>query len=159
MRAPKLEAGEWSEWADLIPAPAWTATVTNPAIGNGTIAAKLRRRGTEIDYRGIIQFGTTTTFGAGEWRIALPAGVVGATIPALTTPLLANAYQQGLCQYVATGAVAQTGFVWLAPSGTVLRVVTNELTPRSVTATVPATFVAAATNFLAWGIRAEVKPQ
>lgn len=149
---------EWSEWEDVLPAPAWTGSTTNPVIGNGTIAGKLRRRGTEVDYRGIIQFGTTTTFGTGEWRIALPAGVVGATIPALSTPLLPNCYQEGRCTYVPAGAAGQTGLCWLAAGGTVLRLVTNELTPRSITGTVPTAFVAAATNFLSWQIRFECQP-
>ena len=151
-------ARDWSEWDDLIPAPAWTGSITNPTIGNGTIAGKVRRRGTEVDYWGIIQFGTTTTFGAGEWRIALPAGVVGATIPALSTPLLANAYHQGTCMFVPAGGAAQTGLCWLAAGGTVLRLVTNELTPRSITGTVPTAFVAATTNFLSWHARFECQP-
>ena len=57
----------WEEYT-----PAWTGSVTNPAIGNGTIAGRYARLQKIIIAQGIIIVGSTTTFGAGGYRISVP---------------------------------------------------------------------------------------
>lgn len=52
--------------------PAWTATVTNPAILNGTIEGRYREIGKTIDYEIHILMGSTTTFGSGNYIFTLP---------------------------------------------------------------------------------------
>lgn len=52
--------------------PAWTGSVSDPAIGNGTITAQYVKAGQMC--RVMIRFvmGTTTTYGSGFWRLSLP---------------------------------------------------------------------------------------
>lgn len=52
--------------------PAWTATTTNPTLGNGTITGKYTRIGKLIIGRISLLMGSTTTFGAGAYRLSLP---------------------------------------------------------------------------------------
>lgn len=54
--------------------PIWTASTTNPAIGNGTLAGRYRRP-TDSDwliYEVRMVAGSTTTFGSGFWIFSLP---------------------------------------------------------------------------------------
>lgn len=50
----------------------WTGTTTNPAIGNGVLAAKVDRRGKEATFRLALQSGSTTTYGSGRYVFTLP---------------------------------------------------------------------------------------
>lgn len=52
--------------------PSWTATTTNPVIGNGTLVgrSKLIGKMCTATLEGVM--GTTTTFGAGTWMFSLP---------------------------------------------------------------------------------------
>ena len=52
--------------------PTWTASTTNPAIGNGSITGYYSRQGSQITVQLDIRFGTTTTFGTGNWRFSVP---------------------------------------------------------------------------------------
>jgi len=55
--------------------PTWTATTTNPVLGNGTIVGGYRRIGDVVDFYFILTMGSTTTFGTGSWRFTLPVAV------------------------------------------------------------------------------------
>jgi len=52
--------------------PEWTASSSNPSIGNGTITASYARDGSIITAYYSLSFGTTTSAGSGVWRFALP---------------------------------------------------------------------------------------
>lgn len=52
--------------------PTWTASSSNPAIGNGTLTGGYTRVGKFISFRIAITMGSTTTFGSGQWRLTLP---------------------------------------------------------------------------------------
>lgn len=52
--------------------PTWTASTTNPVIGNGTLVGKYLRIGKMCYVRIRLQIGSTTTTGSGSWRFALP---------------------------------------------------------------------------------------
>jgi hypothetical protein len=52
--------------------PAWTAAVTNPAIGNGTISGKYSVHAGMAHVAIDVTMGSTTTFGNGFWSFALP---------------------------------------------------------------------------------------
>lgn len=55
--------------------PVWTATTTNPAIGNGGLGGRWRYVGPKtIDVGMTITMGSTTTFGAGTYRVSIPSG-------------------------------------------------------------------------------------
>lgn len=60
--------------------PTWTASTTNPVLGNGTIAASWFRIGNLITFRIKITAGSTTTFGSGAYTFTLtglPTPVAG----------------------------------------------------------------------------------
>src|SRR5689334_17734691 len=57
-------------WTDY--ACAWTAVTSNPVIGNGTIDASYHRIGKTVWFTVKITMGSTTTYGAGQWRVSLP---------------------------------------------------------------------------------------
>lgn len=59
--------GDWIAYT-----PAWTASGTAPAIGNGTLTGGYRRIGQQVDFWLEFTAGTTTTFGTGTWRFSLP---------------------------------------------------------------------------------------
>lgn len=55
--------------------PSWTASGSNPAIGNGSITGQYKVIGKTLYLRITMQTGTTTTFGSGTYRVSLPGGV------------------------------------------------------------------------------------
>ena len=56
--------------------PAWTASTTDPTIGNGTITGAWRRVGDSVEILGYILWGSTTTNGSGAHYFGFPSGVV-----------------------------------------------------------------------------------
>ena len=59
--------GGWTTYT-----PTWTASTTNPTIGNGVLTGVYRQIGNQVDFSAYVTAGTTTTFGSGEYRISLP---------------------------------------------------------------------------------------
>jgi len=59
-----------SAWATAT--PAWTTSGTQPAIGNGTRITRFKQLGRICHFRIGFKFGSTTTFGTGQWSIGLP---------------------------------------------------------------------------------------
>lgn len=62
--------GDPGAWTDYT--PTWTATTTNPSLGNGTISGRSKQIGKTVHATGRILLGSTTTVGTGDWRISLP---------------------------------------------------------------------------------------
>ncbi len=52
--------------------PTWTSTGTAPAIGNGVVVGRYVQIGKLVHAYGSITFGTTSTYGTGNYRFALP---------------------------------------------------------------------------------------
>ncbi len=52
--------------------PTWTSSGTAPAIGNATVVARFAQIGKIIHAYGSITFGSTSTFGSGNYSLALP---------------------------------------------------------------------------------------
>lgn len=53
--------------------PAWTASTTNPTIGNGTIACRYQRYGKTIpSCEFYLLLGSTTTVGSGNYSLSIP---------------------------------------------------------------------------------------
>jgi hypothetical protein len=52
--------------------PTWTTSGTAPALGNGSTLGSYMRAGLFTAARGQITMGSTSTFGTGEFRFALP---------------------------------------------------------------------------------------
>jgi hypothetical protein len=52
--------------------PVWTATTTNPVLGNGTIAGRFTINGRMVTATVGLTIGSSTTTGSGQWFISLP---------------------------------------------------------------------------------------
>lgn len=52
--------------------PSWTASVSNPVLGNGTVTGKFVQIGKFVHYEIVYVFGSTTTFGSGTYKFSLP---------------------------------------------------------------------------------------
>jgi hypothetical protein len=91
--------------------PVWTASGTNPVIGNGTIEGYYKLIGKTCFVRGNIAMGSTTTFGTGEWYVSMPVTAVHADAILMTVTLLDN----GSAWYNATMAGGRAGFNTKAP--------------------------------------------
>lgn len=57
--------------------PTWTAQTTNPVIGNGSLAGAYREAGKQINYRIILNIGSSSTMGTGAWLFTLPVAFHG----------------------------------------------------------------------------------
>lgn len=55
--------------------PVWTGSISNPAIGNGTLTGNYLLRGTELVTLIQMTAGSTTTFGSGFWQFSLIGGL------------------------------------------------------------------------------------
>jgi hypothetical protein len=60
-------AGIWRTYT-----PTWTATTSNPSVGNGILEGAYALVGGLCHVRGHLAMGSTTTYGSGEFRFALP---------------------------------------------------------------------------------------
>jgi hypothetical protein len=98
-----------STWTSYI--PVWTASGSNPVIGNGTIEGWYKIIGKTCFVRGNIAMGSSTTFGTGEWYVSMPVTAVHADAILMTVTLLDN----GSAWYNATMAGARAGFNNKAP--------------------------------------------
>lgn len=58
--------------------PTWTATTTNPTIGNGSIVGSYMLAGKFCTFRAVVSVGSTTTAGSGSYSLSLPFTVGGA---------------------------------------------------------------------------------
>ena len=65
--------------------PSWTAGVTNPVIGNGTITGRYKAIGKTVFVSVNISMGSTTTYGTGTWRISLPVDAYASYSASLPT--------------------------------------------------------------------------
>ncbi|MGW1158421.1 hypothetical protein ACWD5Q_06510 [Streptomyces sp. NPDC002513] len=59
--------GAWTVYT-----PAWTASTTNPVIGNGTITGRYMKVGRTVYCHINVTAGSTTTFGSGNYSFSLP---------------------------------------------------------------------------------------
>ena len=64
-------------WANFT--PTWTATTTNPTLGNGTLTGRFVQIGKTVHFSMILTLGSTTTIGSGNYRFSLPVACAGAT--------------------------------------------------------------------------------
>jgi hypothetical protein len=101
--------GSQIPWTPYV--PVWTASVTNPVIGNGTITGSYAVIGKTCFVRGNIAMGSTTTFGSGEWYVSMPIPAINADAILLTATLLDN----GSAWYNAIMVGARAGFNSKAP--------------------------------------------
>jgi len=66
-----------SGWTGYV--PAWTAAVSNPALGDGTLTGKYCKVGKLVLFHLVLLVGAGTTLGSGAWHFSLPTTCVLST--------------------------------------------------------------------------------
>jgi len=122
--------------------PVWTATGTNPVLGDGTIVSKFKIDGGLLTWTGVLTMGSTTTFGAGNYYFTRPVPVAAPT----------RYYGFG---YVRKAGVANYSFMIQTSSAETELRYFIDITPGTnnsfLTPTYPVTF--AANDTVAWQIQ------
>ena len=121
--------GDWTSYT-----PSWTATTTNPSIGNGTLSGEYLQIGNIVHVALTMRAGSTTTFGAGEWRFNYPVA---------QNTYWTNIYQVGSAYLVDYGSDRYLGHTQYAGSS-----LFSLLASRPVSATYPFTWNAANGDYL-----------
>jgi hypothetical protein len=68
-----LSLGTWQTYT-----PAWTATTTNPALGNGTLTGRYSLTGNTVTWVIELLCGSTTTYGTGTYLFSTPTDMLAA---------------------------------------------------------------------------------
>lgn len=77
--------------------PTWASSgVTQPVLGNGTIAGRYRTFGKTMDLRILVTMGTTTTYGVVAWTLSLPSGVTASAVFALNANFISTGHYHGI---------------------------------------------------------------
>lgn len=131
-------------WATFI--PTWTAATVNPTLGNGVLQGRWIRQGSMVTVQVYLRAGSTTTFGTGFWRFALPSAVTARTIAgtnmahsvgsAILRDNSGANHQEAACLIDTTGSLAvikddtlRSTFPWTwATSDELLAMITYEVT-------------------------------
>jgi len=87
--------------------PTWTATTTNPSLGNGSIVGYWKKSGESLSCIIRLITGTTTTFGSGFYRFGIPSGL------SINNTKLQSETATGTAGTVNWGGVNHIGFVAL----------------------------------------------
>jgi hypothetical protein len=80
-----IKSGPWTAYT-----VAWTASTTDPTIGNGTLQGWYRQVGKTVNFRIRVTFGTTTNVGSGTYFWTLPVNAMSTHI-AVAQAFLRNA--------------------------------------------------------------------
>jgi DNA/RNA endonuclease YhcR with UshA esterase domain len=67
----QLSPSAWTAYT-----PVWTASSTNPGLGNATLTGHYAQIGSTVHFRIRLRAGSTTTFGTGSYRFTLPVEAV-----------------------------------------------------------------------------------
>jgi hypothetical protein len=67
IRASDLGSDPWAAYT-----PTWTASTTNPTLGNGTLTGAWTQIGATVHFRIVLTFGSTTNVGSGTYTWTLP---------------------------------------------------------------------------------------
>lgn len=95
----RLEASNGGTWTAFT--PTWTGSTSNPAIGNGSLIGRYKKRGKSLELSYWIKMGSTTTFGSGDYMIGLPSGMT--TAAGRQHLLAASIFDSGATYYLAAG--------------------------------------------------------
>ena len=97
--------GVWQSYT-----PTWTATTTNPSIGDGTLSGRYTVIGKLVVLNIRMVAGSTTTFGSGEWNFSLPIAASSA-YGAFSAKIL----DFGIAWYNSVGKFASTTSIYIPP--------------------------------------------
>jgi len=121
----KLAFDAWAAWS-----PAWTATGTAPALGDGTLVGRFVVIGKTVFFTILLTSGASTTYGTGDYRFSLP-------VTALSTAQI-----NGVAYSVNAG-VARYGAQPLLLTTTTVEMINNVHPGTRVGQLVPFTFAVA----------------
>lgn len=79
-----LVSGTGTGWGLTSYSPAWTASSSNPVVGNGTLTGSWIQIGKNVFFKIGLIIGGTTTFGSGSYRFSLPSTPTAGTSGGLT---------------------------------------------------------------------------
>lgn len=129
-QAPPLSAF-FSPWQDY--EADWRGTSSNPSIGNGTLKVSFRRLGSRLEINGKIVAGSTSAYGAGEYRVILPPNCAART---------GFGTQLGNLLLTDTGGVTIPASLWVDEGATEMRLIywSTSTTATSVTPSAPFTW-------------------
>jgi hypothetical protein len=129
------DANAWSTYA-----VAWTASTTNPSIGDGTLTGRYKQIGKTTFVYVKMQAGSSTTFGSGSWRFSLPVNTNASTYAILPMTMLDNgsSWYQGLAYTEYEGDASYVTPVW--NRGATGSIPVNATTPYTWVATDSLTF-------------------
>ncbi|MFF7210318.1 hypothetical protein ACFZAU_07210 [Streptomyces sp. NPDC008238] len=98
--------------------PTWTATTTNPTIGDGTIAGRYALVGKTCHFQMTLVHGSTTTNGSGAYTFGLPvaAGAAGTLVQFVGNT--SNSAGRALVSGQLAATSGATGFTVWAPGST-----------------------------------------
>jgi hypothetical protein len=122
--------------------PTWTASTTNPTLGNGTLSATYAKQGSLVTYQGSLVLGSTSNGGTGTWAMSLPFA------PVNTVGI------RGIASYIKPGDNEYLGASLVNVGGTALGFVIKTQTSyfyQDLTNTSPV--AAASGNQLLWSIQ------
>ncbi|SCL43148.1 hypothetical protein GA0074692_6785 [Micromonospora pallida] len=90
--------------------PTWTAQTTNPVLSNGTLIGRHRYLDAEtVQVRIVLRPGSTTTYGSGQYRFALPVpAVAGGPDPLLQATCLMGGALYRLVGWANAATAAQS---------------------------------------------------
>jgi hypothetical protein len=71
-------SSEFTAWTSYT--PTWTASTTNPTIGNGSITGNYKQIGKTVWFRILITDGSTTSEGSGNYSVSLPVAPITGSI-------------------------------------------------------------------------------
>lgn len=108
---------------------AWTATTTNPAIGDGALTGRYVRTGAMVHVWLAMVAGSTTTFGSGVWEFSLPVNASSAM-----------RFWPGVAQLLDNGVGDYRGVARIDQATQRLRLIGKDGGGAVVTSTVPFTW-------------------
>ncbi|SED27286.1 hypothetical protein SAMN05216532_4024 [Streptomyces sp. 2231.1] len=104
--------GAWTVYT-----PTWTASTTNPSLGNGSITGRYMKIGRSVFVHIQLTMGSTTTFGSGNYNFSLPFAAASTGIADLGLAQLLGT-NRWLGQVVLSSAASQCScFFPTYPSG------------------------------------------
>jgi hypothetical protein len=137
----------WKAQGDYVTyTPSWTASTTNPTLGNGTLNGRWTRVGSQIHCYGTLQLGSTSNGGTGIWSLSLPVTAASLSI-----------YTVGSAQYTVLLSNDYLGATQIDPGATVMvfnvKTATSAGSSALVSNTVPA--AASSNSRLSWSVSYE----
>ncbi|MHB9862195.1 hypothetical protein [Streptomyces sp. YIM S03343] len=98
--------------------PAWTATTTNPVIGNGTLTGRYMKIGRNVLCNINLVAGSTTTFGSGNYSFSLPVAAASSGVSVVGSSMLLGTDRWNGTIVVSSAATTVGAFIPISATNT-----------------------------------------